>query len=147
MTGEPLRDLTLPNGLRVRVYARTRRIAKEARKPLTDPRGQRKVSGDIWVVGFLARATADVEAALAGEPDLARALEILGSRVEYERELMRNLVPESEKAEKEAEIERDLASLLSYLSHPAFPARLIRANLKSRAPNTPSGPWSLRRAR
>ncbi|MFH1887921.1 MAG: hypothetical protein ABIM40_14620 [Pseudomonadota bacterium] len=145
MTEKPLRETDLDNGVRIRVCSRTRKIADSAKRPPPDPRGHRRLEGDIWVVGLSIRATVDVAAALTGQSDLALALEVLGPEAAWERDLVRNLVHESEKPEKEAEVQKHLDTLLEYLARPAFPARLVRSEVKTRT-SPAGGPWPRRPA-
>ncbi|MBW1990129.1 MAG: hypothetical protein JRI97_11385 [Deltaproteobacteria bacterium] len=127
MEDRQTRTLTLENGVGLEIIDRTRKLAESSLKPLPDRRGTRAAFGDIWVVSLLVRARVDVAGALKGAegPTPAEAAAVLGPSVEWEKELVRNLVHEGEKEKKRAEVEKDLETLLAYLKKPSFVKKLV----------------------
>lgn len=114
MEGKLIDKTKLENGLTLEVYDRSRRV-----------------TGDRWLVSFVARIDVEVRPeyfesvhtqGLAFE-DIRAAV---GEKVSYRNEKTRNFIPETEKDEVFGGLkERFLDASLGYLSSPDFPRKLI----------------------
>lgn len=86
--------------------------------------------GDYWRIRLEARCTVSVRSALADDPDLPQALQLLGESILYSRSLEKMGVPgDNAVSVRQALISAFLEGASPYLSSPSFPARLVRQKI------------------
>jgi len=120
MTEKLVKEITLENGLALKLYD-----------------GSKKVAGDRWQVSLIARTEITVTGLLTNDDerssaDIDEIEKALGERVTFEQKRERNFIDEARKDEMFEELCASLSdSSLSYLSHPDFPKRFVIKEYKA----------------
>lgn len=115
MSGPTVEAIGLPNGLTLKIYDRSRKLA-----------------GDRWLVCLEAEIEVEIlpswfEEGNPSGPDLEQAREVLGERVVFRYEKRRHFVGQHERRAVFEELRtRFLETSLRYLSSRDLPLRLIR---------------------
>ena len=120
MTEKLVKEITLENGLALKLYD-----------------GSKKVAGDRWQVSLIARTEITVTGLLTNDDerssaDIDEIEKALGERVTFEQKRERNFIDEARKDEMFEELCASLSdSSLSYVSHPDFPKRFVIKEYKA----------------